>query len=87
MTRKTLPVGNVAEAYLALLAERGVEVAPRGRSTLVSWLSPDPEADVERLAAERIVVRHLPGRGLVRASVGAWSNDEDIERLANAARP
>jgi selenocysteine lyase/cysteine desulfurase len=31
------------------------------------------------------VVRFLPGLGLVRASVGAWTSDEEIERLAAAA--
>jgi selenocysteine lyase/cysteine desulfurase len=67
-----------------LLAERGREVVPRGRSTLVSWRSEDPEGDVERLFADDIHVRYLPGRGLVRASVGAWTSDEEIERLADA---
>ena len=73
--------GRLAE----LLAERGRDVAPRGASTLVSWRSDDPEADVERLAAEGIVVRHLPGRGLVRASVGAWITEEELDRVAAAA--
>jgi L-cysteine/cystine lyase len=68
-----------------LLAERGREVADRGRSTLVSWRSDDAEGDVERLLGDGFVVRHLPGRDLVRASVGAWTSDEEIERLAAAA--
>jgi selenocysteine lyase/cysteine desulfurase len=63
------------------VAERGRELAPRGRSTLVSWHSDDPEGDVARLAEAGLVVRHLPGRGLVRASVGAWTSDEDLHRL------
>ena len=66
------------------LAARGREVAPRGRSTLVSWHSDDAEAEVERLAARGVVVRNLPGRGLVRASVGAWTSDEDLSRLLEA---
>jgi selenocysteine lyase/cysteine desulfurase len=74
-----------AERLAGLLAERGVEVAPRGRTTLVSWRSDDAEADVARLAGIGIVVRFLPGLGLVRASVGAWTSDEEIERLAAAA--
>jgi L-cysteine/cystine lyase len=69
------------------LAERGLTVSPRGPSTLVSWGSSDPEGDVARLASEAIVVRHLPGRGLVRASVGAWSNEEDLARLVAAVAP
>jgi hypothetical protein len=31
-----------------------------------------------------VVVRYLPGRGLVRASVGAWTSDGDLERLLGA---
>lgn len=63
------------------LRERGAEVAPRGESTLVAWSDPDPEGFVERATAAGVVVRNLPGRGLVRASVGAWSNEDDLERL------
>ena len=63
------------------LRERGLEVAARGDSTLVSFSAADPETFVERAAAGGVVVRHLPGRGLVRASVGAWSDESDLERL------
>jgi L-cysteine/cystine lyase len=66
------------------LAGRGVEVAPRGRSTLVSWRAPDPEAEAKRLRGEGIVVRFLPGTPYVRASVGAWSSEEELERLATS---
>jgi hypothetical protein len=31
-----------------------------------------------------VVVRYLPGRGLVRASVGAWNSADDLERLLEA---
>ncbi|MEA2273520.1 MAG: L-cysteine/cystine lyase [Solirubrobacteraceae bacterium] len=72
---------TLAERLVAMLTERGREVAPRGRSTLVSWHSDDPEGDVARLADAGVVVRWLPDRGLVRASVGAWSNEDDLERL------
>lgn len=63
------------------LAERGLEVTPRDGSTLVSWRSDDPESTARRLADEHISVRHLPGRGLVRASVGAWTTEAELERL------
>jgi L-cysteine/cystine lyase len=56
-------------------------VAPRGVSTLVSWSVPDPDEFVERAAAADVVIRNLPGRGVVRASVGAWSDESDLERL------
>jgi hypothetical protein len=29
-------------------------------------------------------VRNLPGRGLVRASVGAWNDEGDLDRLVAA---
>ena len=74
-----------AERLAGMLAERGLEVVPRGRTTLVSWRSPDAEEDVARLASEGVLVRFLPGLGLVRASVGAWTSDEDLERLVAAA--
>jgi L-cysteine/cystine lyase len=76
---------ELAAQLAGLLAERGREPARRGRSTLVAWRSPDPEEEVARLAAAAVVVRQLPGRGLVRASVGAWSSQEDLERLSAGA--
>jgi len=69
--------GQLAER----LRERGLDVAPRGNSTLVSFSVSDPEQFVERAAAAGVVVRNLPGRGIVRASVGAWSDESDLERL------
>ena len=76
-----------AAALAARLAEnlagRGITVAPRGRSTLVSFAVPEPDAFVERLAAtERMVVRALPGTPYVRASVGPWTSEAELERLA-----
>ena len=64
-----------------MLRERGIPVAPRGASTLVSFEVADPGDFVERAAEAGVVVRNLPGRGLVRASVGAWSDESDLERL------
>jgi selenocysteine lyase/cysteine desulfurase len=80
----TTRAADGAERLAKELAERGKEVVPRGRTTLVSWRSDDAEADVKRLASEGIVVRYLPGLNLVRASVGAWTSDEDLQRLADA---
>jgi selenocysteine lyase/cysteine desulfurase len=74
--------GAALAAQLAgRLAERGLEVAPRGRSTLVAFAVDDPGGFVERAAAAHVVVRSLPGTHWVRASVGAWSNEDDLERL------
>jgi selenocysteine lyase/cysteine desulfurase len=63
----------------------GTRVAPRGRSTLVSWEDADPEAAVSRLHSEGIVVRNLPGSHYVRASVGAWSSEDELDRLVGLA--
>ena len=76
---------RLAEGLAGSLAERGLAVAPRGRTTLVSWESPDNEAEATRLLEQKILVRHLPGTPYVRASVGAWSSEEELERLAEAA--
>jgi selenocysteine lyase/cysteine desulfurase len=73
---------SLAARLAELLSGRGLAVAPRGQSTLVSWESADPPAECERLLAEGIVVRHLPETPWVRASVGAWSSEEELERLA-----
>ena len=75
---------GLAEQLVEMLAEQGKEITPRGRTTLVTWRSDSAEDDVVRLADQDIVVRDLPGRGLVRASIGAWSNEDDLERLASA---
>jgi L-cysteine/cystine lyase len=72
---------TLAEKLVEMLAERGREVQPRGRSTLVSWRDDDCEATYEKLGENGVVVRFIPGRGLVRASVGAWNDESDLERL------
>jgi selenocysteine lyase/cysteine desulfurase len=75
-----------AVGLAAALAQRlGERVAPRGRSTLVSWEDADPEAAVTRMRSEGFVVRHLPSTPYVRASVGAWNSEDEVERLAAAA--
>lgn len=66
------------------LADAGRAVAPRGRSTLVSWSEADPPAARDRLAAAGVIVRDLPGTDYLRASVGAWSSEDDVERLIAA---
>jgi len=76
---------SLAAGLADRLAERGLDVWPRGRSTLVSWKVEDADGEVARLAAERVVVRSIPAFGLVRASVGAWTSEEEIERLVDLA--
>ena len=66
-----------------LLASRFEVVEPDAGSTLVSFRVEHDEASglVERLRARGVDVREIPGRGLVRASCGWWTSDEDIDRL------
>jgi L-cysteine/cystine lyase len=66
------------------LAAGGRTVAPRGHTTLVSWEDRDPEATRLRLAAAGIVIRDLPGTPYLRASVGAWNDEGDLQRLLGA---
>jgi len=70
----------------ALLAARVEVVTPATPATIVSFRpdTDDTTALVERLRLEGVGVRELPGRGLVRASIGWWSNDADVDRLMAA---
>jgi L-cysteine/cystine lyase len=77
--------GRLAARLAGRLDELGLEVAPRGRSTLVSWKVEDPQAEVERLRAHGFVVRSVPAFGLVRASAGAWSSEGELDELAALA--
>ena len=59
-------------------------VTEPGHGTLVSWRWDGDTAEVvRRLYAEGIVVRDLPGTGLIRASCGYWTSEEDVERLVS----
>jgi selenocysteine lyase/cysteine desulfurase len=56
----------------------------RDATTLVSFSSPDPPAERERLAARGIVLRDIPERPWLRASIGAWNDEDDLARLLDA---
>jgi L-cysteine/cystine lyase len=77
-----------AAALAATLAERlvatGRTVAPRGETTLVSWADAEPDATRDRLAGAGVMIRNLPGTPYLRASVGAWNDESDLERLLEA---
>jgi selenocysteine lyase/cysteine desulfurase len=75
---------TLAGQLAGALAERGREVAPRDRTTLVSWKDDDPAATRARLADAGVIIRDLPGTGLLRASVGAWNDESDLDRLLSA---
>ncbi len=78
---------GLAAAFAGRLRERGLEVAPRGHSTLVSWRPSADDVDqaVADLAARGFAVRSIPAFGLLRASIGAWNSEEELDRLAALA--
>ncbi len=77
-----------AASLAAQLAERlgaaGRKVHPRGPTTLVAFEDDDPEATRERLFEAGISIRNLPGTPYLRASVGAWNDESDLEKLLSA---
>jgi selenocysteine lyase/cysteine desulfurase len=75
---------SLAAGLAEQLAERGREVAPRDDTTLVSFASDDAEAERELLAERGCVVRNIPGRPWLRASVGAWNDESDLDRLLSS---
>jgi selenocysteine lyase/cysteine desulfurase len=75
---------EMAERFRERLTAVGRDVVvPDERATLVAWRAPAEEsaAIVAGLAEAGVIVRDLPGRGLVRASVGWWNDESDLERL------
>jgi selenocysteine lyase/cysteine desulfurase len=76
----------LAATLAEMLTEHGRAPLPRGPSTLVSFPSEDAEAERERLAGLGVVVRNIPGRPWLRASVGVWNDEGDLERLVQALR-
>jgi len=80
LARGPVLAGTLAER----LADHGRTVAPRAHTTLVSWEDDDPEGARDRLREAGVIVRNLAGTPYVRASVGAWSSEEDLERLLDA---
>jgi len=74
---------ELAERCRGLLLEQGHEVVTEpGQATLVSFRPPgDPTEAVAVLYERGVVLRELPGTGLLRASVGWWNDGSDLERL------
>jgi selenocysteine lyase/cysteine desulfurase len=76
---------ELAAGLAERLAQRGLEVGPRGRSTLVAWKAQDADAEVARLAEAGFLVRSIPSHSLVRVSVGAWSSEDELAELVTLA--
>jgi selenocysteine lyase/cysteine desulfurase len=72
-----------AAGCAALLAPHVEVVTPPASSTLVSFRPPGDAAELVASLHDRgVIVRELPGRNLVRASCGWWTNEDDLQRLA-----
>jgi L-cysteine/cystine lyase len=74
---------EITEHCRQRLLEAGLDVVTEAnQGTLVSlrWEGDTKEA-VRSLYQEGVVVRDLPGTGLIRASCGYWTSEEDITRL------
>jgi L-cysteine/cystine lyase len=70
--------------FAAALRDTGRDVPERGDTTLVAFTDDDPPATAKRLAGEGVVLRGMPGTPWLRASVGAWNDESDLERLLAA---
>jgi L-cysteine/cystine lyase len=79
---------QTAERARVLLGERYEVVTEPGQATLVSFVPPGDASETVARAYERgVIVRDLPGLGWVRASIGYWTSEEDVERLVEAVAP
>jgi L-cysteine/cystine lyase len=72
----------------ARLVEAGHDVVTEpGHGTLVAWRwQGDAVEAAKRLGEEGVIIRDLPGTGLLRASCGYWTSEEDIDRLVAGLR-
>jgi L-cysteine/cystine lyase len=87
-----LPAGRferareLAERCRKVLLDHGHDVVTEaGQATLVSWrYDGDTEAAARHLHERGVIIRELPGTGLLRASVGWWNDEDDLQRLVDA---
>ena len=72
-----------------LLLDAGHDVnTEQGHGTLVAFRWETDTTDVvERLHADGVVIRDLPGTGLLRVSCGYWTSEDDLTRLVAGLRP
>ena len=69
----------------ALLAERYEVITAPDHATLVTFRpGGDAAATAAALYERGVLVRHLPRTDWLRASIGYWTSDEDLERLLDA---
>ena len=77
---------EMAERCRELLLELGCHVVTEpGHSNLVSWRwEGDTKEAATAIGEDGVLIRDLPGTGLLRASCGYWTNEDDLTRLAAA---
>ena len=77
---------QTAERCRELLLELGCDVVTEpGHSNLVSWRwEGDTQAAALALGEHGVLIRDLPGTGLLRASCGYWTSEEDLTRLVES---
>lgn len=68
------------------LLAAGREVVDGSAGTLLSFFSGDPSRERAKLFELGIVLRDIPGQPSLRASVGAWNDEDDLQRLVDALR-
>src|SRR5581483_11951214 len=76
---------ELTERCRELLLDAGVEVVTEpGQATLVSFrVRDDTTETVARLYERGVILRELPNTGLLRASVGWWNDESDLQRLVD----
>jgi selenocysteine lyase/cysteine desulfurase len=67
-----------------MLSDAGRQVADRDHTTLVSFRSPKPAQELAHLTEHGVILREIPRTGHLRASVGAWNDQSDLDRLMTA---
>ncbi len=92
--RRTRRASRVAVRALAAdrgalpgaLLELGCDVVTEpGHSNLVSWRwDGDTQAVALTLGEQGVLIRDLPGTGLLRASCGYWTSEKDLTRLVES---
>jgi selenocysteine lyase/cysteine desulfurase len=75
---------GLAAMLARALADAGHEVLPRGNTTLVTWRADDAAAGRERATERGILIRDIPNQPWLRASTGAWNDENDLQQLLDA---
>jgi L-cysteine/cystine lyase len=80
--------GEMTVRCRELLLEAGLDVlVEEEHGTLVTFRAGERATELVARAHEQdVLVRELPGRGLVRASCGYWTDESDLERLVAAVK-